>query len=531
MPALPTDTADVPQYVCYQNAEILKALAFFMGSNFLAHTASVPSSGELGRYTKRAAARKSLPYAAIISLFLPFGGLARAVLLVAQQLKWKSSELHAALAHGCIFIVARTEDWEPALNRTEIVYVKLPYNYEKLGHASKSTHSRLYAKFEIQGEKEDVSHWSIQQQDYLLHGEQRLPAGYTLAIPADKSITGRIIGTTISEPDKVKIHHPPNLLRVAAAIVQIVSAIVTIATSTTDQLTNWGYSSYMLSVIPYALMSAMNLACTGVVGDYSSGYVLRTHIMEEARRRPSALFDGTVGTLKDRSDLIGSRGASGYTAVKLCLKERTFDRSEQIAKVLVVETEYGVKEFLYNPGSTDCDVRFRISAISHDGPGNYGHSPKPQHKMDTLDSDVISESETLVNEDESPFSENPPYKDIFRHSAFKEVSWFEILYISISFIVALLIPYVLIYVFTNFDKGEKSTFAQRAWMMTWLAADQVSALGTLIAWLVWTKWAGVIPTFVHYCFISVLTIPAMGGFIVVGQMFLEDRGFGTCLNS
>jgi len=89
----------------------------------------------------------------------------------------------------------------------------------------------------------------------------------------------------------------------------------------------------------------------------------------------------------------------------------------------------------------------------------------------------------------------------------------------------LLLPHLLIYHLTGFKK-EHSTVSQRGWMMAWICANQVSYFP--VAWMSGNKpscrlsFRGGIDTaaLVSLCFL--LSIPAVGGYVVVWRMISES---------
>ena len=102
------------------------------------------------------------------------------------------------------------------------------------------------------------------------------------------------------------------------------------------------------------------------------------------------------------------------------------------------------------------------------------------------------------------------------------------------------IPIAIIGILTHFRKGE-STHAQRAWMMTWLVFgifvgnDLTSDLGSIKRyWSIVPErsanhprfWGALIQHLLLFLDVVVLGAPAIGGFIVVGQM-LND--YGNCI--
>ena len=106
---------------------------------------------------------------------------------------------------------------------------------------------------------------------------------------------------------------------------------------------------------------------------------------------------------------------------------------------------------------------------------------------------------------------------------------------TVSLILVFVTPYVFIFLLTGFQKQD-SSLVERAWMMSWLAAGQFAYIFLFI-------WAGFFPhfswsSFHEWDFYEIVTgllllspvwlsfIPAIGGFVTVGKMFLN---FSTCL--
>jgi hypothetical protein len=81
-----------------------------------------------------------------------------------------------------------------------------------------------------------------------------------------------------------------------AGLAQLIFACVTLYNASKSQFSVYGYASFGLYVFPFALMSAVNLVCIGIIGDYSHLYVVRTPALLEAERR-GGVFDGSIGTL------------------------------------------------------------------------------------------------------------------------------------------------------------------------------------------------------------------------------------------
>jgi hypothetical protein len=95
--------------------------------------------------------------------------------------------------------------------------------------------------------------------------------------------------------------------------------------------------------------------------------------------------------------------------------------------------------------------------------------------------------------------------------------------------LAILVPVAIIGGLSKFHPGH-STHAQRIWTMTWLSFGTIGPfILVILSWVNRDRkkgenWIGV----VIWCTYIILfyAAPAIGGFVVVGQML---RSFGTCI--
>jgi hypothetical protein len=81
------------------------------------------------------------------------------------------------------------------------------------------------------------------------------------------------------------------------AISQTIYATVTLYRTQGDQLKQYGYASFGLTVAPYLIMSLINLLGTILTPDYPAVYLIHSEIMDEALRREASRFEGVVGRL------------------------------------------------------------------------------------------------------------------------------------------------------------------------------------------------------------------------------------------
>ncbi|KAH0537363.1 hypothetical protein FGG08_005842 [Glutinoglossum americanum] len=79
---------------------------------------------------------------------------------------------------------------------------------------------------------------------------------------------------------------------------------MTIYRSKGNQIHIYGYAAFGLTVTQYALMSLVNLLGNLMCPQYPVMYLVESEVMQEARMRPGAVFEGVAGRLKeDRGDL------------------------------------------------------------------------------------------------------------------------------------------------------------------------------------------------------------------------------------
>ena len=67
------------------------------------------------------------------------------------------------------------------------------------------------------------------------------------------------------------------------------------------QVNQYGFAAPGFTVLPYAVMSALNLMANLVAPHYPTLYLIRTKIMEEAERRTGSPFHYVLGKAVDES--------------------------------------------------------------------------------------------------------------------------------------------------------------------------------------------------------------------------------------
>ena len=95
------------------------------------------------------------------------------------------------------------------------------------------------------------------------------------------------------------------------ALFQLYSVVSYITTEKHEKKRINDYGAYQLTVIPYGLMSVVNILCGMVTPTYSAIYMVNSTVMKEAHAR-GWTFDGTVGELCE--DTVGKEGCVGFEA-------------------------------------------------------------------------------------------------------------------------------------------------------------------------------------------------------------------------
>ena len=121
----------------------------------------------------------------------------------------------------------------------------------------------------------------------------KLPRGYSLIeLPSN----AKIVSDVGDEPGDTELCSSYNVPKAIIAIVQTVYASITLYRTRGDQIRRYGYAAFGLTVLPYLIMSIMNLFATSLVPDYSSLYIVRSLELEEAITA-GAQVDGAVGRI------------------------------------------------------------------------------------------------------------------------------------------------------------------------------------------------------------------------------------------
>ena len=379
-----------------------------------------------------------------------------------------------------------------------------------------------------------------------MHGTYRIPEGYSLAIvPLDAVVLDLDGGTGSST-----ISCSYSFAKVLVALAQTIYATSTLYRSRGDQIARYGYAAFGLTVAPYAVMSIVNLLGNLCSPDYPALYLVESSIMDEARQRPLGYFSGTVGRLEEEH-VLDIRGS-------------THDLSQIV----------GPLEFRQTFGD-ELSVRFRILA---DMPSQLGLCPETvlhylsfsdKVSMESVSGSSVGEEKTWVVLEDATTEHDPvirvpscnPFKSA---SSPVEVSKYSIRRTRLEssakrekvnveledlvsrrktflrkrvseYILTILlgtVPLIINGAMSHFHP-RSSTPNQRSWTMVWLAFGVVSGFSYVLLQRsgqggrkhqkLARKWWSPFLTLIGY--INGAS-PAIGGFLVVGQMLNE---YGSCV--
>lgn len=85
-----------------------------------------------------------------------------------------------------------------------------------------------------------------------------------------------------------------NLLKLFVSLIQSVWAIITIYRSRGDQIQQYGYAAFGLTVAPYASMSILNALANMLTPDYPSMFLIRTPEMDKVEADGEGFFKGAI---------------------------------------------------------------------------------------------------------------------------------------------------------------------------------------------------------------------------------------------
>ena len=407
-----------------------------------------------------------------------------------------------------------------------------------------------------------------------IHGSRYLPPGYTIAfLPSNVEFETRCQEDGLSD---VSISSSYNIVKALVAIIQVVLASTTLYKTRGDQIERYGYAAFGLTVLPYIIMSIINLIGNLLTPDFATLYLVRSPEMTEAEDpRRNGWFDGVVGEVKNSPDEngIGIRFEEVEGGILLHV-DAEHEVQDHISIVHVRDETYSTVDADHNRAEhsrLDPDQELsstELRRLLSETPciiSDEGHTRLPPHDPSQVirNCGAIRAHNSYVRSNDAftpslnlniPAASNFVYSKSQVWGTRRVVVWHYVAVFMIS------VPLIVIGILTRFKNGN-STTPQRIWIMGWLLFATVAGVlygqtalnsgqtetvldedieslltASLHAWGMkhWMENKVSPPTelksliFRWYTRISTMSLYgvfAIGGLVVVGQMLGE---YGTC---
>ena len=238
-------------------------LALFFGANYFAHAASVISaSGEPWHETLEVV---------LMALLFPISGVTRAVPAIFHHAATERDPIARAARAGALCMVSRAPTGSGEMESNPEWWNLSPmHTYRSYLERSKSR----------------------------IHGTYRLKKGYHLAlVPARAAVSAPARGAHASQ---YILAASPNISKLLISLVQTIWAATTLYRTRGDQIEQFGYAAFGLTVSQYAFMSLVNIIGNLSRPEYPSLFMIRTPVMDEAEKA-GCYFEGELNVVIGKS--------------------------------------------------------------------------------------------------------------------------------------------------------------------------------------------------------------------------------------
>ncbi|EEA20222.1 hypothetical protein TMatcc_000206 [Talaromyces marneffei ATCC 18224] len=391
----------------------------------------------------------------------------------------------------------------------------------------------------------------IAERGYRVSGTCNLPQGYRLAyVPPNAQVEhvmpevalSRILQTSYSLASGV------------ISIVQIFSACSALYQSKGHQIDAYGYAAFGFTVTPYLVMSFVNLLANCFTPTFPNLYLVHTEMMDEAISRGGEFTD-IVGKLESEPLL-----AEDLTLFTASIEPPQQEGGQVLCRIANQMFEHGSTE----PIPTKHEGQDGQHSAGEDNMGllaipQEGTSSPLDEEVAQKQASVTIEHDHTPGEPQTDEDDDDPIPTLIIPGCYKFKTAYSntsstsilhrrkhygprgVMVSGITWGVAAL-PFIPLGVMSKFRTGTSSTIAQRVWLMTWYIVGMVSVSNPYFTDhfvdVVYHRSRRLIKNHgisgKHILFLQapwmvivlmVLATPAIGGFVVVGQMLIA---YGSC---
>lgn len=293
------------------------------------------------------------------------------------------------------------------------------------------------------------------------------PAGCDLII-VPKSFT--VAALPNPGPRPFRLAYNFSVLKNVAGLIQVVNGSLGLYHASERQFAKFGYAAYSLTVIPYILMSLINLLASLCEPQYPSMFLVHYRGVEQQ----PAVVPATAPPRWPDPIMWYPPSAS----VELRERESTDARA-------------AAERAATNRAAA-------LVALANDVSGAVGEAYGDLAELD---------AEELPHEETTPVFVTPPRSapDFFS-------------FVGLGWLLCVVATFVIIQLLTRFEPGQ-STRNQRGWLMAWLVFGQT--LGPTV----YMARANFVlrNEFQVFLFVVMYGLPSMGGLVVVGRMIARDE--------
>lgn len=323
-------------------------ICWFFFANYILHALSVRSLPGENFY--------SATVFKLCCLLIPYTGLRRGLCLISRAGNLAGNDLQAAARANALCMVIRKPEWMPHIGdeisgcQLEVPSIeadgaptsnppKDKDNYElepagtvESGSSCDQGHSRENNELQVQitdlyspplcnGLVDRISRVVVEthrfqsktpscnlvdNHSFKIQGRCELVAGYALAyIPPDMKVYPRISSASniasaglfskdrCSQTRLASAHDFPRIL---FSITQTVSGAYALYRARGSQIERYGYAAFGLTVLPFIIVSLINLLASFLTSEYETVFLVHSSLMDEMTDR-GGISDGAVGTI------------------------------------------------------------------------------------------------------------------------------------------------------------------------------------------------------------------------------------------